>query len=384
MRIISIVLAATLSFACGKKEEAAPPPPPPEKPIRGAVGDSDLRVMLAEVASSRACEMMRGTLRGLRAEQNPNLQTGVLWIRECKITNDGLKVTFNLAGHGWQWTEKTEKKAGGTFELREYVKFAVKASIHGTLDIAYDRNDHIVSMWFSPTQSPDIQFTPLGDVDVDAKGLWSSVIGGVSSVFIGSPEAQGKEKAEKLGKQQFEHELVRGMTVAIDLCTGYQRFSSGRAPKGSLGPPDAGESRKMPTEIQPGGLMAFGPYDAPKGMHITVHTDGPMRMGLACVDQVYPAIDAFVAEQTPVLVDTLAQTDVNGTGKLEVKAQKCKVAVVARSIANRKVTFDWQRPPREIAQSTGGPAIHCERKQTVFSEGDGGDRPGGRAAARRR
>ncbi|HEY5927882.1 MAG TPA: hypothetical protein VIV11_39620 [Kofleriaceae bacterium] len=352
--------------------------------MRGAVGDSDLRVMLAEIASSRACEMMRGSMRGLRTEDRKDLSTGVLWIRDCKITNDGTKVTFNLGGHGWQWNETTEKKAGGTFQLREYVKFAVKATIPGTLDIAYDKGDHVVSLWFSPTQSPDIQFTPVGDVDVDAKGLWSSVIGGVSSVFLGTPEQQGKQKAEKLGKQQFEHELVRGMTVAIDLCTGYQRFSMGRAPKGNLGPPDPGESRKTAVEIQPGGLMTFGPYEAPKGMHITVHSDGPVRMGLACADQVYPAAEAFIAEQDPELVDTLAQTDITGTGKLEIKPQKCKVAVVARSITNQKVTFDWQRPAREIAQSTGGPAIHCERKQTVSSDGDGGDRPAGRAAARRR
>jgi hypothetical protein len=160
MRIVSIGVVATLCFACGKKEAEPPPPlPPPAKPARGAVGDRDLRVMLAEVASAKACEMMRGQLRGLRAEQDHDLTTGTLWIRDCNITNDGTNVTFHLAGHGWQWSEKTEKKAGGKFVQRGYVKFAVDATIHGSLDIAYDTKDHIVSLWFTPKQTPEIKFT---------------------------------------------------------------------------------------------------------------------------------------------------------------------------------------------------------------------------------
>jgi hypothetical protein len=383
MRSVSIGVAAILCFACGKKhEEPPPPPPPPPSPIRGAVGDADLRVMLAEIASSKACEMMKGALKGLRAEGNHDLTTGILWIRDCKITNDGTKIMFHLTGNGWQWSEKVEKKAGAKFELREYVKFGVDVKIPGTLDIAYDRHDHVVSLWFSPTQTPDIKFTPLGDVDVDAKGTWSSVLGAVSSVFAQSPEEQGKKKAEQIGHQQFVNEMVQGMTVAIDLCTGYQRFSIGRPQKGNLGPPDPGESRQRPIEIQPGGLMAFGPYFAQDGMHVNVHSDGPIRVGLACADKLYPTALQFINEQPESVIDTLAQKDINGTGSLAVKDQRCKVAVVIRSLAHQKVTFDWQRPPREIAQSTGGPAIHCDRKQTVFSDPD--DRSRGSAAARRR
>jgi hypothetical protein len=118
-------------------------------------------------------------------------------------------------------------------------------------------------------------------------------------------------------------------------------------------------------------------------MHVNVHSDGPIRVGLACADKVYPTVEQFVTDKPEALIDTLAKTDVTGNGALAVKAQRCKVALVVRSLADRKVTFDWQRPPREIAQSTGGPAIHCARKQTVFSDGDGSDRPAGRAAARR-
>jgi hypothetical protein len=339
--------------------------------------------MLAEIASSRACEMIRGSFRALRAEGRRDVTTGILWTRECKITNEGTNVTFHLGGRGWQWTDKAQKKAGAKFEVHDYVKFDVKATIPGSLDIAYDKDKHVVSLWFSPTKSPDVKFTPIGDIEVDEKGLWSSILGGVSTAVAQSPEEQSKDKADKQGTETFQNELVRGMTVAIDLCTGYQRFTMGRAPKGELGPADPGESRKQPIEIHPGALMAFGPYHAADGMHIKVHSDGPIRVGMACIDDVYPAVDAFVHETQQPLTKTLAQRDVNGDGSLAIKDQRCKVAVLVRSLAQHKVTFNWQRPPREIAQSTGGPAIHCDRKQTVDSERDDRDRSAGSAAARR-
>lgn len=381
MRIACVVLTTSLIGCGGDKEQKPVAPPVPDKPIRGAAGDQDLRVMLAEIASAKACEMIRGSLRGLKSEQDKNLTTGVLWTRDCKITSDGTKVTFHLGGQGWQWNETTEQKAGGTFEVREYIKFDVDAKIAGTLDIGYDRDAHVVSMWFSPTKTPEITFKPIGDVDVDSKGLWSSVVGGVSSVFLESPDEQGEDKAKQQGTQEFTNQLSQGMTVAIDLCTGYRRFTTVRAPKGKLGPPDPGESRKKPVEIHPGGLLAFGPYEAPDGMSIDVHSDGPIRVGLACEKAVYDTVEQFIAEESQELISTLEQADITGKGHLEIKPQKCKVAVVVRSLARGKVTFDWQRPAREIARSTGGPAIHCDRDQEVSSARDAAD---GRAAARRR
>jgi hypothetical protein len=292
-------------------------------------------------------------------------------------------VTFHLVGQGWQWTDKAKRKAGAKFEVRDYVKFDVDATIAGSLDIAYDRKDHVVSLWFSPTKSPDVKFTPIGDIEVDAKGLWSSILGGFSTVIGQSPSEQSKDQADKQGTATFQNELVQGMTVAIDLCTGYRRFTTGRPPKGELGPPDPGESKNRPVEIHPGGLMVFGPYEAPHGMHVTLHSDGAIRAGLACIDNIYPAAQGFIAETEQPLTKTLAQKDINGDGKLAIGEQRCKVALMVRSLAQQKVTFDWQRPPREIARSTGGPAIHCDRKQTVSSDRDEVDRPAGRAAARR-
>src|SRR5688572_1547158 len=128
----TLVLCGILLAACNRDEPTPPPSPAPavaKPPIRGAAGDRDLRVMLADVASAKACAMIRDQFRGLRAPDRPQLVTGVLWIRACTIANDGLDVTFHLKGHGWQWAQQTKKKAGGSFEVKQYVRFAVDVAI---------------------------------------------------------------------------------------------------------------------------------------------------------------------------------------------------------------------------------------------------------------
>src|SRR5262249_39906609 len=75
----------------------APPPPPAattaRPPLRDAAGDAALRVMLAELASRKACSLIQGQFRPLRDPQRHDVVTGTLWIRSCQITNRGAHVT---------------------------------------------------------------------------------------------------------------------------------------------------------------------------------------------------------------------------------------------------------------------------------------------------
>ncbi|MDB4958844.1 MAG: hypothetical protein JWO36_6413 [Myxococcales bacterium] len=356
----SLILAVFALLAC--KREAPPPPPSAAvAPIRGAVGDTDLRVMLAEIASSKACEMIEGQFTGLPAPQQPNVLAGTLWIRRCKITHDGTRVDFELAGNGWQWIEQTSGQAGGSFGVRQYVRFSVDAKLRGAIDIAYDRTSHVASLWFTPSQPPVIAFHPIGGISVDPKGLWSSVLGGVSSAFSASPGEKGTQQAQAQGTQQFMSKLSEGLTFAIDLCTGAQRSTLGRAPKGTMGKPGAGQSHRISVELQPGGLMVLGPQRALHGMTVNIVSDGPIRVGLVCSDRAAAAADAFLAGRAPPRIKTLGQADIRGHGRIKIKPATCPVAVVARSIAPTKVTFDWLRSPEEQARSSGGPIVRCVR-----------------------
>jgi hypothetical protein len=348
-----------------KRDEPEPPlpsPPAAKAPVRGAVADTDLRVMLAELASAKACEMIRGQFRGLRDAERRDTVTGVLWIRDCKITNRGTDVTFQLSGQGWQWAAQAKKQAGAKFSIAQYVRFAVNVTMPGALDVAYDRDAHIVSLWFTPKGTPRVDFAPVGDIDVDRHGAWSSVIGALGSIFASSPEELAEQTADKMGTQQFEYELADGLAVTIDLCTGLSRFNLGRRDKGKMQPPDVGETKRVPIELRPGGVMLAGPQLAKNGM--TVHaqtTQGAARLALACADQAERVAAAYVAQQPLPAGAVLGQVDVRGRGKLTIKPARCPVVAIASPLGGQPTTLSWLRLPSEIARSTGGPLLQCTR-----------------------
>jgi hypothetical protein len=357
-----LAIFAVLVLASCKRDDPAPAPPPPaaKPPIRGAAADADLRVMLAELASARACEMVRGQFVGLRAAERPGTATGVLWIRDCKITNEGTAATFRLAGQGWQWAAQSKKKAGGKFSIAQYVRFAVDVSMPGTFDIAYDRGAHVVSLWFTPTSEPQVDFTPVGDIDVDRQGTWSSVVGALGSVFASSPEELAEQDADKQGTQQFARTLADGLAATINLCTGLARFNLGRPAKGVMQPPDVGTTKRVPVELHPGGIALAGPQIAKNGM--TIHAEaqqGAVRLALVCAEQAEAVAAAFVAKRPIKPHAVLGQVDVRGSTKLKIKPTDCPVVAIASPLGQQPATVAWLRMPSEIAESTGGPLIQC-------------------------
>lgn len=372
--LLGVVLIAT---SCGKSDCPPVPPPQPPKPVvHGAAGDRDLRVFLAELASAKACDQMRGQFRPLRAPDRPGVSTGVLWIRDCDITRtgDGDDVMFHLAGNGWQWANQRKKKAGATFELAQDVRFAVDLPMPGALDVAYDRSSHVVSLWFSPAHVPEVAFTPVGQLDVDEKGVWASVLGGLSTVFGSSPESQARTEASHQGTDNFERSLADGLSLTIQACTGLSRFNLGRPAKGEMVAADVGETHRVPVELHPDGMMITGPYIATKGMTARFEVDpgGRIRAAMMCRDQAEQLAAAYVAGTELPEVESLAVEDLGpGKGTVHVGHARCPVAVVVREIpvaGTAPVTFSWQRPPGESARSTGGALIACPKPTQTASK----------------
>ena len=371
-RTAAVAAALALSTgACqrapsGEQQTQATQPAPSAKPVmRGAVGDGDLRIMLTELASAKACQLVRGQFRPLRAPDRPDVVTGIMWIRECKVSSVGTKVTVALSGNGWQWAEQQQHKAGGSFAIQQYVKFAMTATIPGTLDIAYATSDHLVSLWFTPSTPPEVTFTPLGDIDVDRKGIWSSIVGAAASVFGQSPEHMAQGEAKEQGGRELEKQLADGLSITIDLCTGLSRFHLGREPKGTQNKPDAGETKKVPIELQPNALMVFGPQLV-GGAGFTANVDAPtsaLHVTLACADQADQLAAAYVAGQSLPAIKTLAVKDIRGKGTLAIRSANCQVALIAQQLdpSVHGGRFDWQRPLTETARSTGGPIIECSQ-----------------------
>jgi hypothetical protein len=331
-------------------------------PVRGAAGDEDLRVMLTQLVSANACERLRGHFQALPATGRPGVMSGALWIRGCRVSNTGTTTKLRLEGNGWQWVDEQQKKAGGTFTVRQYVRFGVVATIVGTLDVGYDPASHVASIWFSLRGEPEVRFTPLGKLDVDAEGAWSSVLGAVASVLAKSPSTSAKQEAAKQGLSAFKEQLAAGLSVTVDLCTGLTRSGVGHTPRGTMVAPGVGETKNVSVELHSGGLMVFGPHAAGDGMTVNAEVaGGKARLQLVCDEHVGELAQAFLDGRAPPRGPVLTSRDVGGKATLRAKAARCPVSLVATLPAGGPdtVTLSWRRPATETARSTGGPLIHC-------------------------
>jgi hypothetical protein len=362
MRTAAVLALVLCVVAChrggGRSSDETPAVTPAKQPSRAAAKDDDLRVMLAEVASAKACDLIRGQFRGLRDPARPQTVTGVFWIRGCQITQRGTNMTFRLSGNGWQWAAKETKKAGATFAVHQYVKFAIEATIPGKLDVAYAPSSHVLSLWYTPTAEPAVNVTPIGGVDVDEKGAWSSIVGALSSAFGSSPDQQGQRQAKKEGAAQFTQQFADGLSVTVDMCSGLQRFGLGRPGTGKMVLADAGETTRVLAELQPGGHLIFGPYLAKNGMtaHFNVRT-GAVNAAVMCAEDGEAVADDFMHGRPPSKTP-LATQEIRGKGTLRTPGGRCPVVVVV-SPAGGPATFDWQRPLGETTKSTGGSIIRC-------------------------
>jgi len=359
-------LALILVLAACHGDTAMMPSPivkPAVEPERTAAADGDMRLMLAEVATAKACKMVRGAFLPLPDIATPSTYAGVLWLRDCRVQRHGTTITFQLAGDGWQWIDQQVDKAGGTFAVKQYVSFHISAKIAGTLDIAYAPSDHVVSLWFTPKGAPDVTFAPVGDIHVDTKGAWSWVLGALGTAIGRAPSDEAGAQARDTGSVQFQAQLGEGFSATIDLCSGRARMGLGRPARGEMAAAQPGESKRVPVLLEPGGMMISGPYGATDGMTIDADVPtGAVHLAVMCHDQADALARAFVAGEPPPAIEVLAERTVSGHGKIVARGASCRVAVVATPVpGSAPLTFTWLRPPRQAADSFGGPVVDCDK-----------------------
>ena len=354
-RLILVAFVACSS----KKPPPDAPPPPPEAPLRDATGDADVRILVADLLAGRACDQAVHHFGGLRDKDRKKVITGDVWIRGCKITNDGTNVTVEISGNGWQWVEQSQKKAGGTFDVKQYVRFGVTAKLSGVIDVAYDPRKHIVSLWFTPSGEPAVEFKPIGDIEVKRDSAWASVIGGLGSLVGASPEDAADSAAADQGTQAVKKAAAKGFELAVDLCKNVTRISKKRLPKGQMPKPGTGETDKVAIEVQNFGVMIEGPYDAHEGMTIdTDVTGGAAKVNLACLADGETTAQAFLDEKTNT-GKPLKSELVTGHARLKVPHEHCPVVVVIRSVQPTPVLVTFVRPAHEATESKGGPLADC-------------------------
>jgi hypothetical protein len=350
--------------ACESTRAPAPQSPPAVTAFTSAAAGTDddtgVRMLLADLASSKACDLIRGGFHGLRATDHPDVVTGVLWVRDCTITSTDAHVALRIKGNGWLWVDETKRKGGGRFTVRQYVRFGIDTTIRGVIDLGYDHDTHVASLWLTPDHAPAVKFTTLGELDVDAEGAWSSFVGALGKTFASSPHDLAEIQVKSQGTHALEAELAAGFAVTLDLCTGLSRFHLQRPPKGQMGKAGVGDTLRVPVEVQPGGVIIIGPQLASHGM--TIQTDvekGAVRLALVCAEQAEKVAADFMAGRTTSGVPALGGVDVRTRARFDIPTASCPVAVVASPLGNAPARFAWERPTSEIARSMGGPLMQC-------------------------
>jgi hypothetical protein len=359
-RLLCVALAVA---ACSSKKATpdAPPPPKPEEPLRDATGDAEVRILVADLLSGRACEQALHHFGGIKDKKRKTVITGEVWVRDCKIANEGANVTVSLAGNGWQWADQDQKKAGGTFGVHQYVKFELTAKLTGTIDVAYDPPTHIASLWFTPKGEPEVVFKPLGEIEVDRESTWASIVGGAGALIGKSPEDSAETAAKKEGKGAIEHAAASGFEISVDLCKNAMRMSKKRLPKGQMPKPSVGETEKIEVEVQNYGVMIYGPYDAHEGMTIDAEvTGGSAKVNLACISDAETTAQAFLDEKANTAKPIKSEL-VTGKAVLKLPKERCPIAVVIRSTQPTPVQVSFVRPAEEARAAKGGPLASCAK-----------------------
>ncbi len=310
------------------------------------IEEPHFRELLAAMADARACDRVRDTYHGLRAETQPDTVTGELWIRECSIESHGTKIRFHFAGDGWQRVDQKTKKIGATFALHDYVHFRASATLEGTVDLAYTPDAHVATVWFEPTESPKVTFEPAGKVPIDEQGLWSQIVGTVASAIGKAPEKEAEKQVRQQGQQSFASKLDDGMTITVNACNGSIRSQFGLLPPGKEAPLDVGDTMKVEVELHRGGLLIFGPEYATRPVVIASHApSGPVHVAVACMKEADKLAKAYAegAKELPK-IETLKEAQISDRRELELATPSCPFAVIAQSDAGT-VSLHWKREP---------------------------------------
>ncbi len=306
--------------ACGGAAKPAEPPPPPP---RTATGDVNVRNLVLEMAEKKACAQLEGKWIGLPAQDDapqgarPNgfdcrqhlegadaglgCAWGRLQIRDCKSAiTPGSSIGLSFGGIGWTWVDRKS----GDVAVRQYVYMSASVEMQGALDVGFDPNAHVASIWLTPTQPLKAKVTALGIIKLQA----DSALGQLEKLAAGALGVDPKHQVAVQGAAQFEDTLRKGMTITFDTQTQQVDLMLGALPNGVV------PKRPLPVadrpwilderqEVFPGGVLFAGPFDPMPAVKLDAKGEGgaPLAYGVACASDATLAADSLARGDKPAL-----------------------------------------------------------------------------------
>lgn len=317
----------------------------------------NLRAVMIDLAGYQGCERIKGRYRPLSSGGSPSenkekADTGIIRIDTCNAREIGRNhLRIDISGIGWQWISRKREQLGAKLTVDDNAKFSFRISMVGTFDLDYDQEEHILTLWFVPTQPVDVDLQVKGNVNVDTESLWSSIVGIAGSLAGKSPEQSAQKAIRKQGNRLFQSKLSRGMTLIIDLCTGQRDFKLGTFPQGQL-PESAtpGTSYLVNSRgiLHTGSMLAAGPFDADKPLNVRFDSvEGGLRASLVCEGDAERITRAYV-NNTPLpkikpLDEKIIRPGRPGTMKI-VSDPGCRAVLIMRPLSDQAdpVTFNYE------------------------------------------
>jgi hypothetical protein len=277
-------------------------------PARQAVAEPPTETLLTNLSAANACTKLAGSFLGIvdgkhdGPEHASAERVGRWWIQDCQIKQDGDHLDVHLAGPAWQWVAEKKKQLGAKFNVAQYIPLDVTLDMRGQLDLAYVEDRDVISIWFTPVKPVKAKVVPTSQPDVDAKGLWSRVLGALVTVTtFDSPEERAADSVKQTGSRRLQERFNKGLTITVDLCSGQAdqvpvALDEGVTPKRPF--PLAGRiwEQNERVHLHPGGLDVSGPFGENKKMfaEVEVEKGGAVTAELVCMSQVPELVRAFL------------------------------------------------------------------------------------------
>jgi len=328
-------LLAGLLLLAGCGDAPAPTIEPVEAPHRTAVEDGAMRALVAEMARHRACEAVQGRFLPL-PEDRPGAQRrvteGRLWVQECTVEREDESLSLHLAGRGWQWVERSAPgPLGSSFTVRGTVRLEASFDVTAEIDLRADVDARLARIALTPTDPPRARVTPIGTIPVEPDGGWSSVIGGLGSIFGLSPRDQARPLLEEQAALTVRRQLAGGATISLDLCTGQPDVVLGpladEAPL-EAAPFDDGARwvDNARVRLHAGGLDLSGPWDTSEedaSLELDVESGGPVEVTVLCQADAAQLASSFLAGGTATVQRSASHQSVSGRATIPLRKADC-------------------------------------------------------------
>lgn len=286
---------------------------------------------------SPVCDGMLGKFVGLpatepavsRGASGPTPLAGRWWIRRCATRTRGPELTVRLAGPGWYWVDSEDDR----FRLHEQVPLGLDVTLTGRIHV--DQAHGILSVWFDPSQQPDVRVRASEEIEVEGQNPWGSML---ASVPLSPVPTRVARQISEQASSAFGARLAGGVTVTYDLWRDQSDLALGKLEVGAT-PSRAFEDGRTwlandRLRLPSGATHVLGPFEPGLRHHVDVNTQhGPGVRYLAVCKSDMPGYLDAISQGKPGRIPLKTRIDAgallgNGAHTAELSVHDCPFYLV--------------------------------------------------------